>query len=142
MPDILTSDVQSQYLTSKAQNAEELDLLIDRAERMVINRYRENASRNDFRLGNGQDVRLDGWASTDSGPDPGSMDEDLLDSLRAAIAAVVEHWASRPDEADHVQSMSQGARSVTFRDAKGELPRGVYAPLRPFDERTTLFSIG
>lgn len=129
MPDILTSDVHADYLTSEAAGAEELGLLIDRAERKVIGRYDD-----------GDEVHLGGWAEDDNAdPNLEEMDEDLLDGLRAAIASVVEHWASQPDEAGHVQSMSQGARSVTFRDASRGLPSGTFGPLHRFDETPAWF---
>jgi len=139
MPDILTPDSQTTYLTQQAYQSDELDLLIDRAERQVISRYKEH-SRGGFRLGDQGEVRLDGWASDDGDPDLEKMDDALLDALRACIAEIVEHRASRPDEAEHLESKSRGARSVSFRDAS--LPSAVHAPLRPFDERRTLFGFG
>jgi hypothetical protein len=140
MPDILIPDSQTTYLTDRAYQAEELDLLIDRAERKVVNHYRENRTRSNYGLG-GWQVSLDGWAEDDDGnPDLEEMDEGLLDALRASIAEIVEHWASRPDEAEHLTRKSQGAKSVTFSDDT-DLPSSVYAPCRPFDERTVLFSL-
>jgi hypothetical protein len=142
MPNILIPDSQTTYLTDRAYQSDELDLLIDRAERRVKSRYRENLSRNDFRLSGGGEVRLDGWTEDDEGnPDLEAMDDALLDALRASIAEIVEHWASRPAEAEHLESKSQGARSVSFRDDT-DLPSAVYAPLRPYDTRKTLSTLG
>lgn len=136
MPDILTTDVQPQYLTDEAFNADELELIVDRAERKVVDRYREIDARSDDLVRDvhyDADVRLDGWAETDEGdPDVDAMDDGLLDALRTTIALVVEHVADKPDE--HVSRLRQGERTVEFRDK--DLPSNVYRPLDRFDART------
>lgn len=138
-PQILTSSAQSDFLSSEAQNASRLDLMVVRAENKVIDRYREvrpNDHVDDFFGGSieGHDVQLDGWREDDNGdPDVAEMDEDLLFALRDTISRIVEHEVQKPEEAEHVSRKVQGARQVDFRDK--DLPRSVYAPLRPFDER-------
>jgi len=66
-------------------------------------------------------------------PDLQEMDSGLLGALRASIANIVEFWVDRPDEAEHIESVSQGDRSVSYRD--GDLPPSVYSGLRPYDRR-------
>jgi hypothetical protein len=137
MPDILVSDAQPDYLTSEAQNADELELMIDRAERKVLNRYREVGPARDLILDvhYDSDIQLDGYVEDDQGnPDLQEMDAGLLDALRAAIAAIVEFEVDRPDEAEHVDSMSQGDRQVSFKDKS--LPSSVFSPLRSFGRRS------
>jgi len=133
-PQILTSGEQSNFLSEQAMNADRLDLMVVRAENKILNRYREVDNDQDPILDAhyDSDVQLDGYVEDDNGdPDIQNMDEGLLFALRDAAARIVEFWAAKPDE--HVESKSQGARSVTFRDK--DLPSSVYAPLRPFDER-------
>lgn len=136
MPNILTPSVQTDYLTAEAYNHEELPLLIEKAERKVINRYRETDNRRDDLILDahyGVDVRLDGYVEDEGQVDLEESDDGLIDALRATVAAIVEFWTDKPDASAHVDSMSQGDRSVSYRDKA--LPSSVYAPLQPYDER-------
>lgn len=134
-PQILTSAEQTSFLSTEAQNADKLDLKIVRAEHKVLDRYRETDTRTDNLILDAYydaDIRLDGYVEDDQGdPDTTNMDADLLFALRDAVARIVEFWVEKPDE--HVESKSQGARSVSFRDK--DLDASVYSPLRPFDQR-------
>jgi hypothetical protein len=138
MPEILTTAAQPDYLSSEAFQADELELMVDRAERKVLGRYRETDTRSDDLILDehfGRDVQLEGYVEDDQGdPDLQEMDAGLLDALRAAIAAIVEFEVDRPDEAEHVDSMSQGDRQVSFKDKS--LPSSVFSPLRSFDRRS------
>lgn len=140
---LMTRDVWHEHLAEDvmAEGPDVLQRLIDRAERKVVDRYRrENALHDDelvleppFFDGR---VQLDGWEADDNGdPDLGRMDDDLLAALRESISRVVEHWIRQPDDADYISSMSQGDRSVDFRERQLEVPRSAYAPLRRFDHR-------
>jgi hypothetical protein len=78
---------------------------------------------------------LDGWEEDSNGdPLPGQMPDKLVTALRDSIARVVTHWHEAPDR--DVKSKSVGSRSVTYADQADKLPRSVYRPLRPFDDRT------
>lgn len=141
MPDILTSKHWFRYVTSSVEDVTQQ--LVDRAERRVIDRYREARDRNTRvvpdigALDQHGVVQLDGWAETDDGtPDPSNMDDVLLDALRETIARIVEHWIESPE--GHIDSKSQGARSVSYRKGAQHLPHRVWAPLRPYDDRTPL----
>lgn len=137
-PKILTSSVQSDFLSSEAQNASRLDLMVVRAENKTVDRYREVRPDGGFEIdldGNPleEDVQLDGWREDDNDdPDLTKMDEELVFALRDTISRIVEHEVQKPDEAEHVSRKVQGARQVDFRDK--DLPSSVYAPLRRFSE--------
>lgn len=137
MPDILTASSQTDYLTDEAYQHSELELLIQKAERKVLNRYREVAGRSDdLILEDHYDsgIRLDGYVEADDETiDLQESDAALVDSLRAAVANIVEFWVDKPDEAEHVSRRVQGDRTVEFRDAA--LPSSVFAPLRSWDRR-------
>jgi len=131
-PKILT-DRQDTFLSEEAQQADRLTLMIVRAEKKVVDRYRTTGG-SELSFSKGGVVQLDGWAEDENGdPDIQEMPADLVFALRDSIGRIVDFWAQKPGEADHVQSQSQGDRSVSFRDA--DLPRSVYRPLRPFDLR-------
>lgn len=140
---LLTRDTWPTFLSEDVmtEDPEELMRLAERAERKVVDRYREvDTHTGDLILDNhfDADVRLDGWAEDDQGnPDLQEMDAGLLEALRESIANIVEFWVNKPNEAEHIESQSQGDRSVTFRDK--DLPSSVYAPLRRFDDRSPWF---
>jgi len=135
MPKILTPSHQSEYLKSEHYQNSELDLLIDRAETVVVNKYRDHHNDSPVFFDSFADaaagvVELRGWAETSDGtPDPSQMDDRLLDALRESIARIVEHWIEKEG---YVQSESVGSKSFTYRDAP-EVPSSALAPLRPFD---------
>jgi len=135
MPEILTTSAQPNYLSSEAFQADELELMVDRAERKVLGRYREHHRDSlilDAHFDN--DIRLSGYVEANDGTiDLNESDDKLIDALRAAVAAIVEFWVDKPDEAEHIESKSQGSRSVSFRQR--DLPSSVFSPLRPYDER-------
>jgi len=136
---LLTRDVWHEHLSEEAmeEGPDVLFGLIDEAERKVLNRYREVAAHpGDLILDAHYDsnIRLDGYVEDSNGnPDLQEMDSGLLGALRASIANIVEFWVDRPDEAEHIESVSQGDRSVSYRD--GDLPPSVYSGLRPYDRR-------
>jgi len=107
----------------------------------VIDRYREEGPDDDHVTATGVDtfetevIMLEGWEEDSNGdPLPRQMPDKLVTALRDAIARVVTHWYESPDR--KVQSKSVGSRSVTYSGQADKLPRSVYAPLRPFDDRT------
>jgi len=136
MPEILTTAAQPDYLSSEAFQADELNLLVERAERKVLSRYREHDHR-DLILDNhfDTDVQLNGYVEADNGTiNLNESDDRLIDALRATIAAIVEFWVDKPDDAEHIDSMSQGDRQVSFKDKS--LPSSVFSPLRSFGRRS------
>jgi hypothetical protein len=166
MPDILTQDVQDDYLTNEALNSSDLTLLIERAEVKTINRYRETRPEGRFQIEGidgeplEEDVQLDGFVEPSGGGagmmgigplyphnspestgpkiiDLQASDERLVRALRATVARIVEFWVDKPDEAEHISRLDQGERRVDFRDK--DLPSSVYAPLRRFDQRDVWF---
>jgi len=137
-PQILTPPNYDKFLSEEAIDASRLELMVVRAEQKVIDRYRETRPDGRFQIEGidgeplEEDVQLDGWIESDDGTlDLQEVDNKLLFALRDSIARIVEFWVQKPDE--HIESKSQGDRSVTFRDKN--LPTSVYTPLRRFDER-------
>jgi len=139
-PNIITPDVLAEWLPEEIRSRSDLDRLLWRAERRVIGRYQVNdgAASTDVFDAFGdidRDVELVGYAETEDGaPKPEAMDDRLLTALRDAVSRVAEHWHDSPD--GHVDSVSQGERSVTYRKGAEDLPRTVFEPLRPYDDRT------
>ena len=139
MPDILTGDTLNDWLDDDVQSEEESLLrTIDRAEQKVIDRYRERTRGPAGALwGPTQEVavQLVGWEEAEDGtPDIDAMPEDLVRRLRDCIARIVTHWTESPS--GDVQRKMVGSRSVTYNKDTGSLPHSVYAPLRPYDDRT------
>lgn len=135
---LLTRDVWHEHLSedAMAEGPETLHPLIQAAEKRVIDRYREKSPRTDNLIVESHydnQVRLDGWVETNDDPDLQQIDSGLLDALRRVVASLVDHDVTSPDQ--HVLSMSQGDRSVDYTEDAGELPSGMYAPLRPYDDR-------
>lgn len=136
---ILTTEHWSDFLSDEAIGADRIELLVKRAEKKVLDRYRETEPDGRFTMEGvdgdplEQSVQLDGWIEDDSGdPDVQAIGEELLFALRDAIARIVEFWVDKPDEAEHVARMDQGDRRVDFRDK--DLPSSVFSGLRRFDE--------
>jgi len=137
-PQILTSSEWDTWLTDDVQSQSDLDLRVWRAEQKVIQRYTEHepgsadAVREDTRS---TWVQLLDWEEDANGdPDVAAMPEDLVTALRDSIARIVTHWHEAPD--GDIKSKSVGSRSVTYDDQADALPRSVYRPLRPYDDRT------
>jgi len=139
MPDILPPSEWPTYIDPAVVD-DVTDLRVDRAERTVIDRYREDPggpSEDVFDIVDGAPapVQLDGWAEQPDGtPDVSAMDDRLVDALRDAVARLVEHRLTAPTQG--IQSESRGARSVSYAARASGVPASVYAPLRPFDDRT------
>ena len=137
MPDILTGATFNDWLGDDVQS-EKGSLLrtIDRAEQKVIDRYRERPrGRNRGETTREGAVQLVGWEEAEDGtPDIGAMPDELVRRLRDCIARIVTHWAGSPS--GDVQRKMVGSRSVTYNKDAGDLPHSVYAPLRPYDDRT------
>jgi len=138
MPDILTSATFDQWLDDDVQSDENLERTVDRAKQKVIDHYRERprgsagALRDTTRE---EAVQLVGWEEAEDGtPDIGAMPEDLVRRLRDCIARIVTHWVQSPS--GDVQRKMVGSRSVTYDEDTGSLPHSVFAPLRPYDDRT------
>jgi len=140
-PQILIPSEFDTWLSDAVQSQSDLELTVYRAEEKVIDRYREEGPDDELVTATGADtfetavVMLDGWEE-DSNGDPlvDQMPDKLVTALRDSISRVVTHWHDAPDR--DVQSKSVGSRSVTYRDQADKLPRSVYHPLRPFDDRT------
>lgn len=140
-PQILTSTAQDDFLSEEAQNTDQLELMIVRAENKTLDRYRETRPEGRFQIEGidgeplEEDVQLDGWVEGDDGdPNLNEIDSDLLFALRDVVARIVEFWVDQPDEAEHIERMDQGDRRVDFRDK--DLPASVFQPLRRFDQRS------
>lgn len=138
---ILTNDVVLQWLPEQVIAAGDFDRVRARAERRVVNRYRQDdrtPSTDVFDAIGAEppEVQLDGWREDDSGnPDVDAMDDRLVEALRDAVAQVIEWTQSAPDR--RLALESRGSRSSSTRD-RG-MPPSVYEALRPYDERTPLF---
>ena len=136
MADILTSSVLDDWLSDDIQARDDFDRLVGRAERKLVDRYREHRAGRPGGLGSGADqvVMLDGWAEDANGaPDTDAMPDDLVTRLRDVISRIVEHAAESPG---HVKRRLVGSKSVTYKAGADALPRTTWAPLRPYDERT------
>jgi len=101
----------------------QLDLLVERAERAVLDRFTEC-------IGDERVVHLRGWAD-----DPALLDEELRRCLVLTIAAIAELTARAPDP--RVKQAVRGERSVTY----GGAVTGMYRLLDRFDEREPLARI-
>jgi hypothetical protein len=137
-PQILTSSEWDTWLSSDVQSQSDLDLIVWRAEQKVIGRYREHEPGSSDAVRETTDgawVQLVGWEETEDGdPDLPGMPDDLVTALRDTIARIVTHWHEAPG--GDIKSKSVGSRSVTYADQADKLPRSVYQPLRPYDDRT------
>lgn len=140
MADILTSTDYDDFLSDEVQNRSDLDLLVDRAEIRVVDRYRntrpltENTLRFDAFDGDPGVVMLYGWAEDSNGnPDTTEMPTELVKRLRLVIATIVERMHEH-EERDGVDSLSQGDRSISYGDFP-EVPTSVFQPLDKYDER-------
>jgi hypothetical protein len=132
-------------LSDEAQTRSDLDDLIQKAEWHVVDRYREVRPAQGYHrpvldgsaeAGMGA-VQLRGWAEgADGKPDTAEMDAGLLRRLRIVIATLVDAWVEA-DRPTGIQSVTQGARRVTYFDPSQtpDVPAGLYRPLRPFDDR-------
>lgn len=116
---ILTPSHYQQYLSAEAQALERIDLLVERAELLILTHYAENGR-----------VALRGLDE---------MDEDLLHALRTTIALVVEHLALSPDP--YVKAFRRGERSVTYANRQRLMPLGWGFALWPYDETEPLYCI-
>jgi len=137
-PQILTSDQWDTWFSDAVQSQGDLKLQVWRAEQKVIERYREheasstNAVKEDTRH---TWVQLVGWEEDENeDPDVAAMPDDLVTALRDTISRIVTHWHEAPK--GEVKSRSVGSRSVTYERNADKLPRTVYRPLKPFDDRT------
>jgi hypothetical protein len=162
MPHLLTAD-HYDLLPAEAQTRADLEILVERAEMRWIDRYREvrpsrvveSLDTYDYdRLPSDKDVQLAGWAEVtqeqiDAGTNPdgtelgdpniNTMDSDLLRRLRLAIVMQVQIWIEEED-AEGIQSIRQGDRSVTYLDPDEHDPEAeIAAMLRPFDVREAWF---
>ena len=141
MPDIFTNDTWGKWLPDSVVDAKVEDGSmvrdVNRAERKLIGRYTEHepgteAVRQDT---HGAGVRIIDWEEKEDGtPDVSAMPDDLVTRLRDCIARIIQEWHEMPE--DNVQSVSQGSKSVTYFKEGGSLPRSVWIPLRPYDDRT------
>jgi hypothetical protein len=140
MPEILTSDTWDEWLPDSVLAESDLERTVDRAEQKVLDRYRESergAPLDSFEADPVylKPVQLRGWQVADDGtPDLDAMPEDLVRRLRDSISRIVTHWHEAPG--GDIKSKSVGSRSVTYADQADKLPRSVYRPLRPYDDRT------
>ena len=132
---ILSQD--SDWLPADLKDDPALTRYIRKAESKVITRYTQTVTRDDLLdvpiTGELKQVRLDGWAETETGePDPEAMDPSLLRALEEVIADIVIHMMTAPE---YAKSESMGDISVTYRDSAHKLDGSVYNPLASFDER-------
>jgi hypothetical protein len=138
MPDILTSDTWDDWLPDEVMSAADLPLVVERAERKLIARYRGPQRASPLTHGNHGSlypVQLIDWEETDDGtPDTAAMSDRLVTRLRDTIARIVTHWETSVDE--DIESVSQGSKSVSYSKGAGSLPMSVWEPLRPYDDRT------
>lgn len=140
MPDILTSDHYDDFLSDDVQQRKDLQLLVNRAEIRVVDRYRntrpltESTLRFDAFDGDPGVVMLHGWEEDSNGnPDTTAMDAELVNRLRLVIATVVGRMHEH-QEREGVESLSQGDRSVTYGDFT-EVPTAAFQPLDKYDKR-------
>jgi hypothetical protein len=138
MPNILTSDVQDKWLDDDVQSEPSLERTIERAERKLIDRFRERERGSAHALGETTQevaVQLVDWEEeADGTPDIDAMPADLVTRLRDSVARIVTHWTQSPS--GDVRSKSVGSKSVTYDQDPDALPHSVFAPLRPYDDRT------
>lgn len=140
---ILTFDQWPQYMPESVmrKDPKEIQKLVNDAEKRVVNRYRQVDTTNHVILDrlDGR-IELDGYVEKVGSDeiDLQESEEDLVDALRTTIANIVQHYLNMPDEAEYVTSMSEGSRSVSFKENVG-VPSSIYNPLLPYDSRSAYF---
>lgn len=137
MPDILTPDSQSSYLSEDAYNADGLDELINEAETRVVDRFRGRYIDAPLTFDDAgvvpDTVLLYGWEEDDQGtPDIGAMPDELVHRLRMVIANVVEHWLDREDTKKYRREAA-GSKRFFYRDLPST-PSEAFQPLEPYDQ--------
>ncbi|AFH22429.1 hypothetical protein OSG_eHP25_00040 [environmental Halophage eHP-25] len=126
-------------LSSEAQNSEKLEQHVDVAEQWVISYFTENEATDNldyFDLGGVGygTVTLRGWAEDSNGdPDVQNMPDDLVRLLRLAIVERVE-WRIDEIEREGISSVSQGDRSVTYKEGQDYSSDALYILRRRWDK--------
>jgi hypothetical protein len=139
MPDILPASEWPTYIDPAVVDNVS-DWHVDRAERTVIDRYREDPggpSEDVFDIVDGAPapVQLDGWKeAADGTPDTDAMPDRLVDALRDTISRLVEHRLTAPERGIAMQV--RGSRRESYASRASGVPPRTYAALRPFDDRT------
>jgi len=144
MPDILTDDTWSEYLSNDAITASRVRVRVDKAEARVIGHYREDTAVAgtplvfDGDFGNAGEpgiVQLRGWEEdADGNPDLDAMPDDLVSHLRIVISDVIE-WRLQQESREGVESKSEGSRSVSYDTSEPAVPERLFRPLERYDQR-------
>jgi len=141
MPDLLTNQVLYDWLDqSVVDTADHLPRTIERAERKLADKYRsgrvsDTVVKDGIGTFSAGQIQLKGWVEdSDGNPDTDAMPDELVTRLRDCVARIVTHWVESVDEGK--ESVSRGAKTVSYSKDAGKLPRSVWVPLRPFDDRT------
>lgn len=139
MGDILTSSQYDELLSDEAQSEGDIDLRVEVAELLVVDRYRTSRKGSlewyyDGQLDSSGTVKLAGYREDDTGTfDAQASDEDLTRRLRIVIAKVVE-WILQRDELEALESESVGQKSAAYADLP-KLPSRLFRLLKPYDDR-------
>ena len=140
-PNILVQSEQSNFLSQESLDADNLDLKIVRAEKQVLNRYKETRPNGRFQIEGiegepfDKEIQLEGYHQTENdNTDLQETDDDVLFALRDVIARIVDYKVKKPEESQHVRRMDQGDKKVRFKEKDQDLPSSVYEPLRPYSE--------
>jgi hypothetical protein len=135
-PALLPYSASANYFDD--EEARNDDRVIAAAETYLISRYEETADTPlSFDLGNRESrvVHLDGWTTGEDGrPDTTEMPDELVHRLRLVVADLTRHFRQHEDQKG-IERLRQGEREVYFRDLP-RVPTRLFAPLRPFDQRT------
>jgi len=137
MPDLLPTSEYDTFLPDEVQQADRLDLRVEKAEMVVVGRYRDRAAASStpmyFTDTTRDIVELRGWREADDGtPDTEAMPDDLVRRLRIVVADVVEWQLDYEDKAG-ITRVNQGSRSVTYD--LSALPSRLFQPLEKYDTR-------
>ena len=127
------------WLSSEIQSRGDTALLVYRAEQMLVDRYRGGKDPGDIEgnvlVDNTTGMVLEDWAEDEDGnPDVAQMPDGLANRLRDSVSRIVTHWHESPDGT--IKRKLVGSRSVTYKGKADKLPRSVFRPLRPYDDRT------
>lgn len=133
---ILTS-THYDLLNDEVQSLSDIDLRVEQAEMILIERYRQNEAIEDPLVFDGPQglVRIDGWKEDSNGnPDTNEMDQDLVRRLRIVTKNIVQ-WIYEQEKTEKIKSENVGQKSATYRDNIPSLPSRIFRPLDKYDNR-------
>ena len=118
-------NINGEYLHPSVVDDSELTTQAKNAEYDILNHYTEDG-----------EVKLKGYAESKA-----EADDKLVEAVERTIGDVVSFRLRNMDVKDNVESIRQGARSITYSDTPSwdGWPDGWMSKLTPYDNRTQLY---